>query len=150
MKEELEKERLAKIEKFHEAFGEPDEETKRKYDKRRVEILKKEAEEKRVTLGEFIKAFSHNNLIRLHYKKKRGHECVLDSYDDVSMDWEVPKGKGKNRHFVDNKVMGLIGIGGIKRHEDAINIVIEELEDQPWIDEVIDDNKYGNTEAVAD
>ena len=42
-------------------------------------------------LGEFIDKFSHNNLIRLHYKNKGGHICVLDDFDKVSMDWEVNK-----------------------------------------------------------
>ena len=50
-------------------------------------------------LGEFIKNFSHNNLIRLVYKNKGGHEIVLENWGDVSMDWEVNKAKGKNiRH----------------------------------------------------
>jgi DNA gyrase subunit B len=44
-------------------------------------------------LGEFIKNFSHNNLIRLVYKNKGGHEIVLENWGDVSMDWEVNKAK---------------------------------------------------------
>ena len=32
-------------------------------------------------LGEFIDKFSHNNLIRLHYKNKGGYICVLDDFD---------------------------------------------------------------------
>lgn len=92
-------------------------------------------------LGEFIKQFSHNNIIRLHYKEKGGHRCVLESFDETSMDWEVLKTKGKNRHYIDNEVLGVIGIFGIKKHPDAINIVIEELENQPFIKEVINENK---------
>jgi len=88
-------------------------------------------------LGKFIESFSHNNLIRLHYKHKGGHICVLESYDDVSMDWEVLKAQGKNRHYIDNEVLGLAGIGGIKKNEDAINIVIEELENQPFVEEKV-------------
>ena len=49
-------------------------------------------------LGEFIKQFSHNNLIRLVYMNKGGHECVLDDWNAVSMDHEILSGKGKNRH----------------------------------------------------
>ena len=40
-------------------------------------------------LGEFIENFSHNNLIRLHYKIPGGNTCVLDDFDEVSMDWEI-------------------------------------------------------------
>jgi hypothetical protein len=92
-----------------------------------------------VKLGEFIKNYSHNNMIRLVYKHKGGHEIVLESWDDVSMDWEVNKQKGKNRHYINNEVLGLVVIGGIKRNSDAINIVIERLEKQPIIDEIIED-----------
>ena len=46
-------------------------------------------------LGEFIEKFSHNNLIRLHYKEKGGNRLVLEDWNDVSMDWEVNKQKGK-------------------------------------------------------
>lgn len=53
-------------------------------------------------LGEFIKNFSHNNVIRLVYKNKGGHEVVLNDWNDVSMDWEVNKQKGKFRHFINN------------------------------------------------
>ena len=89
-------------------------------------------------LKEFIEKFSHNNMIRLHYKIKGGHRCVLESFDDVSMDHEILNGKGKNRHYINNEVLGLTGIyfqSGYTRYPDAINIVIEELENQPMIDE---------------
>ena len=61
-------------------------------------------------LGEFIKNFSHNNVIRLLYKCKGGHKIVLNDWNDVSMDWEVNKQKGKFRHFVNNEVIGLTTI----------------------------------------
>lgn len=94
-------------------------------------------------LGEFIKNFSHNNLIRLHYKTKGGHQCVLDTFDDVSMDWKVNKAKGPYRHYVDNEVLGLVGILiTTGNHTDAINIVIEKLENQPYVEEVEDDNSF--------
>lgn len=86
-------------------------------------------------LGEFIKNFSHNNIIRLHHKRKRGHQCVLPTIKDTSMDWEVNKSQGKNRHYINNEVLGIIGIFGIE--SDVINIVIEELENQPFIEEVV-------------
>jgi hypothetical protein len=90
-------------------------------------------------LKEFIENFSHNNIVRLMYKDKGGHRCVLDFWDDVSMDHEILNGKGKNRHYIDNEVLGLTGIyfqPGETRYREAINIVIEELENQPMIEEV--------------
>lgn len=99
-------------------------------------------------LGEFIKNFSHNNMIRLHYKVKGGHQCVLGSHDDVSMDWEVNKGKGKYRHYIDNEVLGLVGILYTSGHySDAINIVIERLENQPFIEEIIENR--GNCTEIC-
>jgi hypothetical protein len=96
-------------------------------------------------LGEFIKNFSHNNMIRLHYKEKGVNRIVLDEWDDVSMDHEIVNGKGKNRHYINNEVLGLVGIyfqSGHTHYPDAINIVIEELENQPMIDEVKEEMLY--------
>jgi hypothetical protein len=93
-------------------------------------------------LKEFIENFSHNNIIRLMYKEKGGHRCVLESWNDVSMDHEILKGKGKNRHYINNEVLGLAGIyfnAGHCHYPEAINIVIEELENQPMIDDVVED-----------
>ena len=42
-------------------------------------------------LGEFIKNFSHNNMIRLLYKHQGVHKLVLENWNDVSMDWQVNK-----------------------------------------------------------
>ena len=93
-------------------------------------------------LGEFIEKFSHNNLIRLHYKIKGGNRLVLEDWNDVSMDWEVNKAKGKFRHYVNNEVLGLTSIyfppKSGQHYPEAINIVIEEIENQPMIDEVED------------
>lgn len=96
-----------------------------------------------MTLGEFIKNFSHNNLIRLVYKHKGGHRLVLDTWNDVSMDWEVNKAKGKNRHYINNKVLGLASIlitDGY--YPEALNIVIEELENQPIVEEQKDEKVF--------
>jgi hypothetical protein len=96
-------------------------------------------------LGEFIKNFSHNNMIRLHYKEKGGNRIVLDEWDDVSMDHEIVNGKGKNRHYINNEVLGLVGIyfqSGHTHYPDAINIVIEQLENQPFIEEVENQQNY--------
>ncbi len=90
-----------------------------------------------MTLGEFIQNFSHNNVIRLVYPIKGGHELVLQDWNDVSMDWEVNKGKGKFRHYVNNQVLGLASIyfsRGVD-HPEALNIIIERLENQPIVEE---------------
>ena len=101
-------------------------------------------------LGEFIKNFSHNNIVRLVHKDKGGHKLVLDYWDDVSMDHEILKGKGKNRHYINNEVLGLAGIyfqSYSCNYPEAINIVIEELENQPIIDETKDEIVY-ESEAI--
>jgi hypothetical protein len=104
-----------------------------------------------MTLGEFLKEYTHNNIIRLVYKNTTGHEVVLNNWNDVSMDWEVLKGKGKFRHFIDNKVMGIANINFPSfakiQYPEAFNIVIEKLENQPIIEEVIDE-KSVYTEAM--
>jgi hypothetical protein len=95
-------------------------------------------------LGEFIKNFSHNNIVRLHHKIKGGHQCVLDDWDDVSMDHEILNAKGKNRHYINNEVLGLTSVyfqSGHTKYPEAINIVIEQLENQPFIEEVVEDDK---------
>ena len=97
-------------------------------------------------LGEFIKNFSHNNIIRLHYKEPGGNGLVLKDWNDVSMDHEILKGKGKNRHYINNEVLGLTAIYLIPErghhYPEAINIVIEKLENQPYIEEVIDEQQH--------
>ena len=93
-------------------------------------------------LKEFIENFSHNNVVRLLHKEKGGHRCVLGDWNDVSMDHEILKGKGKNRHYINNEVLGVAGIyfqSYSCNYPEAINIVIEELEDQPRIDEVVEE-----------
>ena len=94
-------------------------------------------------LGEFIEKFSHNNVIRLLYKDKGGHRVVLENWNDTSMDWEVNKAKGKFRHYINNEVLGLATIsfmpGDGINHSEAVNIVIEELENQPQVEEDIDE-----------
>ena len=105
-------------------------------------------------LGEFIEKFSHNNLIRLHYKEKGGNRLVLEDWNDVSMDWEVNKQKGKFRHYVNNEVLGLASIyfsprNGSNHYPEAINIVIEELENQPMIDEVEDEINSTMRESIG-
>ena len=88
-------------------------------------------------LGEFIEKFRHNNMIRLHYKTKEGYECVLNDHNEVSMDWEVLKGKSKNRHYINNEVVKLVSILYTSGHyPEAINIVIEKLDNQPQLEDL--------------
>ena len=99
-----------------------------------------------MTLGEFIKNFSHNNIVRLHHKIKGGNQLVLEDWNDVSMDHEILNGKGKNRHYINNEVLGLTAIyltpDRGHHYPEAINIVIERLENQPYIEEKIDEQQY--------
>jgi hypothetical protein len=109
-------------------------------------VMEKEKDLNNMKLGEFIKNFSHNNIVRLHYKIKGGNQCVLDDWNDVSMDHEILKGKGKNRHYIDNEVLGLTTVyfqhsDGI-HYPEALNIVIEKLENQPFIEEVVEETHY--------
>ena len=101
-------------------------------------------------LGEFIKQFSHNNLIRLWYKHEGGYKAVLDHANDVSMDWEVNKQEGKFRHFINNEVLGLVGIefSNDIKHHDAINIVIEKLDNQPQLEDLSTYNNLPQYEAI--
>ena len=102
-------------------------------------------------LGEFIKNFSHNNIVRLHHKIKGGNQLVLENWNDVSMDHEIVNGKGKNRHYIDNEVLGLTAIyltpDRGHHYPEAINIVIEKLENQPFIEEVINEQQYHSCES---
>ena len=97
-------------------------------------------------LGEFIKNFSHNNIIRLVYKNEGGHQVVLNDWNDVSMDWEVNEQKGIFRHYVNNEVLGLTTICFMKgdgiQHIEALNIVIEKLDEQPYLDEIVGEKNF--------
>ncbi len=100
-------------------------------------------------LKEFIEKFiSKNSLVRLVYPHQGGHKIVLDVWDDVSMEWEILKGKGKNRHYINNNVLGIASIGMNCNYREAINIVIERLENQPVVDEIVDVKSPQHSEAV--
>lgn len=47
--------------------------------------------------------------------------------DDVSMEWEIIKGKGIYRKFVNNNVIGITDILVMGNYTEAINIVIEKI-----------------------
>jgi hypothetical protein len=90
-------------------------------------------------LGEFLEKFiDQNSLIRLVHKERGGYKIVLNDWNDVSMGWQVQRGMGKNRHYINNEVINICCILTGGSYSEAINIVIEELEKQPFIEEVID------------
>lgn len=101
-------------------------------------------------LGEFIKSFSHNNIIRLVYACKGGHKCVGPYWESVTMDWEILAQRGIFRHYINNEVLGLAGISFPSDvsgyYPQAINIVIEELADQPMLEEKPISSNEGNSE----
>ena len=73
-------------------------------------------------VGKFVE---HNTLFRLLYKNKSGHEIVLNDWNDVSMEHELLKGKGKFAQFADHEVCGVTDV--LIRHghcTEAVNIVI--------------------------
>ena len=91
-------------------------------------------------LGEFIEAFSHNNIIRLHYVNEGeggGNICVLENFDQVSMDWEVNLGKGKYARYKNHEVIKLLSICTDSKYPEAINILIERKPTEDIRDEVI-------------
>ncbi len=91
-------------------------------------------------LGEFIEAFSHNNIIRLHYTHEGeggGNICVLENFDQVSMDWEVNLGKGKYARYRNHEVIKLLSICTDSKYPEAINILIERKPTEDIRDEVI-------------
>jgi hypothetical protein len=92
-------------------------------------------------LGEFIEKFvEHNSLIRLVYKEKGGHRIVSDNWEDVCMEHDILNGKGKFRHYINNEVLGIASILVQGHYPESINIVIEELENQPFIEETPTEN----------
>ena len=79
-------------------------------------------------LKEFIENYiEHNSLVRLLYKHKGGHKIILNDWNDVSMEWEIIKGKGKYSAYINHKVLGIASISVRGSCSEAINIVIEEI-----------------------
>ena len=80
-------------------------------------------------LNEFIENYiEHNSLVRLLYKEKSGHKIVLDNWDDVSMEHEILKGKGKFKNYINYDVLGIVSILVGGPYSEAINIVIKEID----------------------
>lgn len=77
-------------------------------------------------LKEFIEEYiEHNSLIRLVYKEKGGHKLVMNKWDDVSMEWEVLKGEGVYKNYINYNVLGVTDILVNGAYSEAINIVIK-------------------------
>jgi hypothetical protein len=79
-----------------------------------------------MTLIEFLKEYSHNNIVRLLYETEEGHKTVLDNFNVVSMDWEIVANKGVFKDYRNNQVKSLASI--LIHHTnypEAINIVIK-------------------------
>jgi hypothetical protein len=97
-------------------------------------------------LKEFIEKYIEpNSIIRLVYRNTGGHKIVLNSWNDVIMEWSILKSQGDGRHYIDNEVLGIASIMSNGHYTEAINIVIEELENQPYIDEVFEEQLFVET-----
>jgi hypothetical protein len=88
-------------------------------------------------LKEFVDNFiNHNSLVRLVYKIPGGNKVVLNTWDEVSMAWEISKGEGKYAPYINHQVIYITDISVSGKYSDisvsgkyseAINIVIEEI-----------------------
>lgn len=96
-------------------------------------------------LGEFIKQFSHNNIVRLVYDYKGGHKVVGKDWNDVSMDHEITRQIGKFRNYINNEVLGLATISTEGHYPEALNICIQRLESQPQLEDLYENkNEYSD------
>jgi hypothetical protein len=90
-------------------------------------------------LKEFIEKFvEHNSIIRLVYKENGAHKIVQQSWNDVSMEHQILNGKGINRHYINNEVIGICSIYSGGGFPEAINISIEKLPTQLYLEETED------------
>ena len=81
-----------------------------------------------MTLKEFIDEYiQHNSLVRVLYKHQGGHKLVLNDWNEVDMDHQIIKGKGKYAPYINHKVLGVISISIRGPYSEAVNIVIEEI-----------------------
>ena len=81
-----------------------------------------------MTLKEFTENYiEHNSLVRVLYKEKSGHRIVLNDWNDVDMDHQIVKGKGKYAAYVNHKVLGVTSISVRGPYSEAVNVVIEEI-----------------------
>ena len=79
-------------------------------------------------LKDFVREYiNQNSLVRLVYKIPGGSKLVLDSWDDVDMAWQVVKGEGRFRSYINHQVIHITDISVRGSYSEAINIVIEEI-----------------------
>lgn len=103
-------------------------------------------------LGEFIQNFIQpNSLVRLLYRDEDGgYRTVLEDWNFVSMEWEILKSKSDNRHYINNKVIGIKDILVHKcPYSEAINIVIEKLDPQPQVEETVDKRDFFEANYIS-
>lgn len=79
-------------------------------------------------LKEFTETFiAKNSLVRLWYPNfNHGHSLVLDTIDDVFMDWEIEKELHEAAKYTDHEVGCVVDIVCGGKYSEAINIVILE------------------------
>lgn len=81
-----------------------------------------------MTLRDFIDEYvEHNSLVRVLYKIPGGHELILNDWNDVDMDHQIIKGRGKYSPYINHKVVGVASILVGGPYPEAINIVIEKI-----------------------
>ena len=79
-------------------------------------------------LKDFVKEYiNHNSLVRLVYKIPGGNKTVLNTWDEVSMAWEISKGEGRYAPYINHQVIYITDISVRANYSHAINIVIEEI-----------------------
>lgn len=79
-------------------------------------------------LKDFIDEYiEHNSLVRVLYKIPGGHELILNDWDEVDMDHQIIKGKGKYSPYINHEVVGIACISVRGPYSEAINIVIEKI-----------------------
>ena len=77
-------------------------------------------------LKTFVEKFVCNNsLIRLWYPCDGGHQIFGKDIDTLSMEWELIRGEGVFKDYVDSEVIGVTDILVDGHYKEAINIVIE-------------------------
>ena len=81
-----------------------------------------------MTLKEFAENYiEYNSLVRVLYREKGGHRIVLNDWDDVDMNHQIVKCKGKYSPYVNHKVIGVTSISVRGNYSEAVNVVIEEI-----------------------
>lgn len=79
-------------------------------------------------LKDFIDQFvERNSLVRVLYKTPTGHKLILKDWDEIDMEHQILKGKGKYGPYINHNVVGVASIATSGHYQETINIVIEEI-----------------------